>query len=115
MFMHVDKLFAAPALHVSAPMMLNLFHAASEFQQLGHLRRVTHMERQAGATGLPLMLFIRWASKGGGTVMLVGVNVVFAAFMHATPTKVGLVVGAGMFSEMIVAFEAVRAEVTFPK
>ena len=52
------------------------------------------------------------AFQGSGTVMLVGIDVELAAFLHAASTKVGLVIGAGVLSQIVVFFEAERAEIT---
>ena len=47
--------------------------------------------------------------------MLVGVYVFLTTFLHAIPTKVGRIIGAGMLAQIVVGFEAVRAEITFTK
>ena len=51
--------------------------------------------------------------EGGGTVMFIRVGVFLVSFLHTPPTKVGLIIRAGMLSQIVVGFQAVRAEITF--
>ena len=53
------------------------------------------------------------AFQGNGTVMLIRIDVVLAAFLHAAPAKVGLIIRAGMVSQIVVGVQAVRTKVTF--
>ena len=129
-FVYVYKLFAARALHVFAPMMLNFFHAVQQFQT-GRTFLASDAHRGTGwgnrfaadafhSMGIQTRLTVKetvtlLVFQGSRAVMLVGIDVVLATVLEAGSTKLGLVVGAGVLSQSIVGFQAVRAEITFPE
>ena len=56
-----------------------------------------------------------WALQVRGTVAFVGLGVIVAAFLYTSTAMVGLIVGTGVVTQMIVAFQAMGTEITFSK